>query len=98
MENENSAGLNYYVESSIEEKDPSKGLSTFFQVHGANGGDQLGEDQGHGEAGEGSHEKVARQGEPDQILLFPLVSSTQGMAQEETKSETKKEAGEGRDI
>ena len=83
MENENSAGLNYNVESSIEEKDPSKGLSTFFQVHGANGGDQLGEDQGHGEAGESSDEQVAREGEPHQGLALPLVSSTQGMAQEE---------------
>ena len=97
MEDKDSTGLNYYVESSVEEKNPSKTLSAFFQVHRADGGDQLGQHQGHGEAGEGSHEKVARQGEPDQVLLFPLVSSTQGMAQEETKSETKKEAGEGRD-
>ena len=72
-------------------------ISTFFQVHGANGGDQLGKDEGHGEAGEGSHEKVAGEGEPDQVLALPLVSSSQDMAEEETKAEAKKEADEGRD-
>ena len=72
-------------------------FATFFQVHGANGSDELGQDQGHGEAGEGSHEKVSRKGKPDQVLTSPLVSSTQGMAEEETKAKTKKEADEGRD-
>ena len=72
-------------------------ISTFFQVHGANGSDQLGQDQGHGEASEGSHEKVSRKGKPHQVLTLPLISSTQGMAEEETKGETKKKANEGRD-
>ena len=72
-------------------------ISTFFQVHGANGSDELGQDQGHGEAGEGSHEKVSRKGKPDQVLTSPLISSTQGMAEEETKAKAKQEADEGRD-
>ena len=83
MEDKNSTGLNYYVESSVEEKNPSKTLSAFFQVHRADGGDQLGQDQGHGEAGERSHEQVAREGKPHQGLALPLISSTQGVAQEE---------------
>ena len=96
MEYENGADLDQNVEHGVEQQNSSKTPSSFSQVHGTDGRDQLGQDQRHGEGGEGAHEQVAREGEPHQVFASPQVAASLEMAEEKTESEPKEKAGKSR--